>query len=51
MLAGVVPLGFDAHREDPIAVLGLYSEDFGRVGSGLPAWARRGSTCWKAGTR
>ena len=27
----VVSLGFDTHREDPIAVLGLYSEDFGRV--------------------
>ncbi len=27
----VVSLGFDTHREDPIAVLGLYSEDFGQV--------------------
>ena len=27
----VVSLGFDTHREDPIAILGLYSEDFGRV--------------------
>ena len=27
----VVSLGFDTHREDPIAVLGLYSEDFGRL--------------------
>ena len=30
----VVPLGFDTHREDPIAILGLRSEDLGR-------WAER----------
>ena len=27
----VVSLGFDTHREDPISILGLWSEDFGRV--------------------
>ena len=43
----VVSLGFDTHREDPIAVLGLYSEDFGRVAEriaslGVTAAARAG---------
>ena len=32
MLAGVVPLGLDTHREDPIAILGPRSEDLGRLG-------------------
>jgi len=40
----VVPLGFDAHRLDPIGVLTLEAEDFGRIGAlvralGLPTLA------------
>jgi acetoin utilization deacetylase AcuC-like enzyme len=28
----LVSLGFDTHQDDPIAVLGLQTEDFGRLG-------------------
>lgn len=40
----VVPLGFDAHRLDPIGVLKLEADDFGRIGAlvraiGLPTLA------------
>ena len=36
----VVSLGFDTHREDPIAILGLWSEDFGRVAERIASLGR-----------
>ncbi len=33
----VVSLGFDTHEEDPIAILGLTSQDFGRVAERIAA--------------
>ena len=36
----VVSLGFDTHREDPIAILGLWSEDFGRVAARIASLGR-----------
>ena len=33
----VLALGFDAHRRDPIGVLRLETEDFGRIGAQVRA--------------
>ncbi|MBM4437628.1 MAG: histone deacetylase family protein [Actinobacteria bacterium] len=33
----IVSVGFDTHREDPIAILGLRSEDFGPIGARIKA--------------